>query len=101
MTNTVNKNAPQVYKDKGLKISASNLCVSPETLLLTRNGNKIISTLHGQSVEVWNGKNWSIAKVSKTGENQKLIKVILKNGNSYFTCNSNFCFHSSGRTFSS
>jgi ribonucleotide reductase alpha subunit len=32
-TDTVNKNAPRVYKDKKLKINASNLCVTGDTLI--------------------------------------------------------------------
>lgn len=79
-SDTVNRNAPKVYQDKGLKISHSNLCVAPETLILTKNGHEIISDLEGQSVEIWNGKEWSLSKVQKTGENQKLVKVALSDG---------------------
>lgn len=32
-TDTVNNNAPQVYKDKGYKIHASNLCVTGDTII--------------------------------------------------------------------
>lgn len=32
-TDTANNNAPDVYKDKGLKIHASNLCVTGETII--------------------------------------------------------------------
>ena len=77
-----NNNKPKVYKDKGNKIYNSNLCVAPETLLLTRDGYKVISTLEGCEVEVWNGKQWSATTVVKTGENQSLIKVILTDGKS-------------------
>jgi ribonucleotide reductase alpha subunit len=74
---TANKQAPQVYKDKKLKIKASNLCVSPETLLLTREGEIKIGKNEGKEVEVWNGKQWSKTKIVKTGEDQKLIKINL------------------------
>lgn len=74
-TDTVNNNAPQVYKDKGKKINASNLCVAPETELLTKNGVFQIKSLEGKEVEVWNGECWSETKVIKTGENQKLIHI--------------------------
>lgn len=72
---TANKHAPQVYKDKKLKIKASNLCVAPETKILTREGNIVIGENEGKEVEVWNGKNWSKTSIQKTGFNQKLIKI--------------------------
>lgn len=76
----VNNAAPQVYKDRGLKITHSNLCVAPETLILTRAGHQIISELEDETVDIWNGKEWSSTTVQKTGENQKLVKVILSDG---------------------
>lgn len=72
---TANKQAPQVYKDKKMKIRASNLCVSPDTMLLTRQGEIKIGENEGKEVEVWNGKQWSKTKIVKTGENQKLINI--------------------------
>jgi len=74
---TANKNAPQVYKDKKLKIKASNLCVAPETKILTKNGYLTIGENENKEVEVWNGKSWSKTKIVKTGINQKLIKITL------------------------
>jgi ribonucleotide reductase alpha subunit len=61
-------------KHKGV-VHGSNLCVAPETLLLTSNGEIPIYTLDGQYVEVWNGKQWSEALVKKTGVNQKLLEL--------------------------
>lgn len=63
----------------------SQLCVAPETLLLTKDGHKTISSIVSESVEVWNGKQWSETTVLKTGENQKLLTVILSDGKS-LTC---------------
>lgn len=57
-------------------IRLSNLCVAPETEILTKDGYQIISDLEGQDVEVWNGEEWSPTTVVKTGENQKLVKVL-------------------------
>jgi ribonucleotide reductase alpha subunit len=74
---TANKNAPKVYKDKKLKIKASNLCVSPDTMLLTREGNLKIGEHEGRRVEVWNGKQWSQTTIVKTGEDQKLLRVAI------------------------
>lgn len=62
------------------KINMINLCVAPETMLLTKDGYFPISLLENDDVEVWNGKQWSKTKVVKTGENQKLVKVILSDG---------------------
>ena len=78
-----------LYKDAANKksnqknigvIKSSNLCVAPETLLLTDKGEFPIKDLHGQSVNVWNGKEWSATEVMQTGHNQKLYKVVLSNG---------------------
>jgi ribonucleotide reductase alpha subunit len=59
-------------------IKSSNLCVAPETQILTSSGYQTISELEGETVEIWNGKEWSETKVVKTGENQKLIEVFVK-----------------------
>jgi ribonucleoside-diphosphate reductase alpha chain len=79
-SDNANNAAPLVYKNKGKRIHASNLCVSPETMLLTKDGYFPISLLENDNVEVWNGKQWSKTTVIKTGENKKLVKVILSNG---------------------
>lgn len=62
------------------RIQMSNLCVAPETLLLTRSGNTPIVDLAGQDVEVWNGEEWSLARVEQTGQDQSLITVDFDNG---------------------
>ena len=56
-------------------IKSSNLCVAPETSILTNNGWKMISSLENQEVSVWNGDRWSKTIVRKTGVNQPLILV--------------------------
>lgn len=76
----INKHTP--FKDP---IRLSNLCVAPETLVLTRDGEFEISSLVDKKAEVWNGEEWSETVVRKTGENQKLIKVVLENGR-YLEC---------------
>jgi ribonucleotide reductase alpha subunit len=60
-------------------IKSSNLCVAPETLILTDKGQIQIKELAGQTVNVWNGDRWSETTVMKTGENQPLIKVVVSN----------------------
>jgi ribonucleoside-diphosphate reductase alpha chain len=61
-------------------IKSSNLCVSGDTMILTKNGYFPIKSLEKQNIEVWNGKEWSKTVAKKTGENQKLLKVKFTNG---------------------
>lgn len=71
-----NRHTP--YKEQ---INSSNLCVAPETPLLTKEfGYKRIDSLVGQEVSVWNGEEWSKVPVVKTGENQKLLTVLTDSG---------------------
>lgn len=76
----VNRLAPKYWKEKGLKNVASNLCVAPETLILTSEGYKQISLLQDKEVKVWNGEEFSNTIVQKTGERQSLIKISTKDG---------------------
>lgn len=57
------------------KIHSSNLCVAPETKILTDFGYQPISELCGKEVQIWNGFEWSKTKIVKTGENKELISV--------------------------
>jgi ribonucleoside-diphosphate reductase alpha chain len=66
-------------------IKCSNLCVAPETLVLTKTGNHPIRDLADQEHEVWNGAKWSKTTIRKTGESQRLVTVNLSNGAS-ITC---------------
>ena len=61
-------------------INMSNLCVAPETRLLTDQGYFEIQDLDGMEVNAWNGKQFSKSLVAKTGEDQKLITVNFSNG---------------------
>jgi ribonucleoside-diphosphate reductase alpha chain len=61
-------------------IKSSNLCVAPETTILTDNGHIEIQTLVGKKVNVWNGEEFSEVEVFKTGENQELIDVYTSDG---------------------
>lgn len=63
-------------------IKSSNLCVTGDTLLLTTQGQRPIAHLVGRKMQVWNGHEWSMAKVEKTAENQEIWRVILSNGKS-------------------
>jgi ribonucleoside-diphosphate reductase alpha chain len=61
-------------------IKSSNLCVAPETRILTENGHQEIQTLVGQKVKVWNGEDFSEVEVFQTGENQELMEVVTDDG---------------------
>lgn len=72
-------NAKSNQKNLGT-IKSSNLCVAPETLVLTDECYQIIKDISGQTVNVWNGEEWSQVLVQKTGENQELVEVRLSDG---------------------
>jgi len=78
-----------LYKDASNKksnqqnlgtIKSSNLCVTADTRVLTDKGQITIGTLEGQTVNVWNGHEFSNVAVFKTGTNQNVMRV---------TCRSN------------
>lgn len=71
----INRHTP--YKEP---IHSSNLCVAPETTILTDKGYVPIRRLENEFINVWNGKEWSNVQVLKTGVDQKLITVKLSNG---------------------
>ena len=64
-TDTVNNGAPQVFKDKGLKIHASNLCVTGDQRVPTDRGMLTVRDLYkeGGSFKVFDGH-----KVVESGE---------------------------------
>lgn len=80
----VNNQKPDVYKDKDMTIYASNLCVSGDTTILTKEyGHTPIAEHVGEFVTVWNGQEWSPnVQLVKTGEDQELYLVKLSNGKS-------------------
>jgi len=61
-------------------IKSSNLCVAPETTILTDSGHIEIQTLEGKTVNVWNGKEFSEVQIFKTGNDQELIEVETSDG---------------------
>lgn len=76
-TNIDNVNEHTPWNDN---IRLSNLCVAPETEILTKNGYIPIAELENEFIEVWNGFEWSEVEVFKTGENQQLLKVVTDSG---------------------
>jgi ribonucleotide reductase alpha subunit len=82
------------YKDKrvtGLNpcaeitLESGELCVSGDTRILTQTGYPKISTVIGQTINVWNGDDWSPVVPRKTGENMKLLRVTFTDG-SHLDC---------------
>jgi ribonucleotide reductase alpha subunit len=73
---TVNEKSNQ--KNVGT-IRSSNLCVSGDTKILTKEGYIVIGDNIDKEVEVWNGHEWSSTKIVKTGENQELLEVHFNN----------------------
>lgn len=61
-------------------IKSSNLCVAPETKVLTREGERRIDSLVGMTIEVWNGEQFSKTQVRKTGVAQPLLRVQVDDG---------------------
>lgn len=60
-------------------------CVAGDTPLITRNGIYNIQDMVGKTVDVWNGEEWSSVTPRKTGESQRLVKVLVSDG-SYLKC---------------
>lgn len=72
---TMNRNKADVFKILDLEVNGSNLCVAPETEILTNKGYLKIGSLENEVVTVWNGWEWSDVTVKKTGTNQKLLRI--------------------------
>lgn len=75
-----NNNKPVMYKDKDINIKLTNLCVAPNTNILTSSGYLPIGDLEGKFVDVWNGEEWSNVEIVKTGVDQKLLRVTTDSG---------------------
>ena len=74
-----------MHKHKELgTIYSSNLCVSGDTFILTKEyGNKPIKELVDSGItetECWNGNKWSLTTLAKTSDSSKLLTVKLSNG---------------------
>lgn len=66
-------------------IKSSNLCVAPETTILTDKGYIEIKSLEGKNVNVWNGEEWSNVNVVKTNDDELLIRITMSDG-SFLEC---------------
>lgn len=61
-------------------IKSSNLCVAPETLVLTREGHLRIENFKNQEVEVWNGESFSKTTIYQTSASSELLEVHTSDG---------------------
>jgi ribonucleotide reductase alpha subunit len=84
-------NAKSNQKNIGT-IKSSNLCVAPETKILTRNGYIRITALQDLKVDVWNGFEWSEVEVKKTSESSHLVRVNMSDG-TFIECTDYHKFH--------
>lgn len=85
-TDTVNNNSPQVYKDKGLKINHSNLCVTGDQRVPSNLGILTAKELHeiGESLDLFDNKKIVKASPMKLIEkNADVFKITLENGMSH------------------
>lgn len=64
---------------KGHGVRFTHRCVSGDTKVLTKDGQRSIETLVGKEVDVWNGNEWSSVVPFETGVD-KLLKVTFSNG---------------------
>jgi ribonucleotide reductase alpha subunit len=61
-------------------IKSSNLCVAPDTMILTSDGYFPIGALRDKNIRVWNGHDFSETVVRQTGKQQKLVRIAFSNG---------------------
>jgi len=59
-------------------IKSSNLCVAPETRILTDKGSFPIDSLVNKLVKVWNGYEWSETIVHQTSDHTKLLTIVVR-----------------------
>ena len=76
----INRSVPELYKKESLAVQLSNLCVVPETKILTDKGYVEIQEVAGTNQNIWNGFEWSNVLVRQTGTNQEIVKVITSTG---------------------
>lgn len=73
-------------------LKGSNLCVAPETEILTKSGYHRISHCENLPIEIWNGQEWSEVTVKKTSDHSKLIRVNFSDG-TFLECTEYHKFH--------
>lgn len=77
---TVNSRLPKRITNPNYKVTQSNLCVAPETLVLTDKGQIPIAELENKTVNVWNGFEWSPTTVYMTSPMESVVTVWCDDG---------------------
>ena len=78
-----NEHLPASQKALGLRVNNSNLCVAPETPILTEDyGWRAIQDLEDEHVNIWNGEEWSEVTVRQTAASAPLLRVNFSDGSS-------------------
>lgn len=77
---TVNAGKPSWITNPAYKVQQSNLCVAPETMVLTDQGHRPIAEMEDEVVNVWNGEEFTETTIRKTGTEQKMLKVSTTSG---------------------
>lgn len=65
---------------KGYGVRNTHRCVTGDTEVITKQGSKPIKSLVGQTLEIWNGYEWSVMTPFITSESEEVYKVTLSNG---------------------
>lgn len=98
-TDNVNRQNPQMYKDLGFKVSASNICcLSGDTLVATKDGAKRIDSLVGKRVDIYDGQNWVKNSSFELRGFGKLIRIYLADGSHVDSTNNHRWFVSNNYT---
>jgi ribonucleotide reductase alpha subunit len=85
-------NSTSNQKNLGI-IRSSNLCVSGDTFILTRDGNKKIKDLVGVAVDIWNGDCWSTVTPFCTSAIPKKLLTVTMNDGSTLNCTPEHIFY--------
>jgi len=76
----VNRANPKWYKDQGYRVHGSNLCVTGDTKILTKEfGYVPIESLNGTTTTIWDGKEYVDTPIFQTSKSQEIMTVSLDN----------------------
>lgn len=78
---TINRDRPECYKGNNLDVTTSNLCLTGDTYVMTKQGHFPIKDLVGKTVDIYNGLEWeSVSNFRQTNEKADLVEVTLRDG---------------------
>jgi ribonucleotide reductase alpha subunit len=76
----VNRQNPEAYNIHNLKVSTSNLCLTGDTLVATKEGAQPIKDLVGKEVTIFDGKDWIKNNKFFYQGKSEVLEVTLANG---------------------